>query len=77
MPGWTTPPAEVTAVRPPPGEAGPSPPTARHRAPDDEPPDQGGDPACWLNLVCAMCGRMSENEPAARCSHCGATASTD
>jgi hypothetical protein len=75
--GWTTAPTDVTAMRIPPWEAGPSPATAWHGTPADEPPGQGGDPACWLNLACTTCGRMSENKLAARCSRCGATLSTD
>ena len=36
---------------------------------DDE-PEQGGDPACWLDRVCAECGRLVEAGD--RCPACGA-----
>jgi len=32
----------------------------------------GGDPACWLNSVCAECGRVREHPESAACEHCGA-----
>lgn len=34
--------------------------------------ERGGDPACWLNLVCPRCGTMAEHGRAARCPRCGA-----
>lgn len=36
---------------------------------------EGGDAACWLDLVCPECGRMWEDSPAERperCPHCDA-----
>jgi hypothetical protein len=75
--GWTTPATEVAAMRPAPRSAGPSPAAAWQGTPADEPLGEGGDPACWFNLVCTVCGRMSENKLAARCWHCGATLWTD
>lgn len=39
---------------------------------DIEPEPEGGDPACWLNRVCAQCGRLAEEEPPTRCAGCGA-----
>jgi ribosomal protein L37E len=65
---WITPPPEVTALHPSPRAADPA------SAGLDTPAEgQGGDPACWFHLVCTICGRMPENTPARRCSHCGAT----
>jgi uncharacterized protein len=29
--------------------------------PDDD-PDQGGDPACWLDQVCDACGALVESD---------------
>ncbi|MGW7578555.1 DUF309 domain-containing protein [Streptomyces sp. NPDC054765] len=45
--------------------------------PHDEPGvppahDEGGDPACWLDQVCAACGRIRERPRSAVCEHCGA-----
>ncbi|MFG2193907.1 hypothetical protein [Streptomyces sp. NPDC048639] len=37
-----------------------------------EPVDEGGDPACWLSLVCEECGRVRERPGAGACEHCGA-----
>ena len=37
---------------------------------DGEPDEQGGDPACWLDRVCAACGRLVESGEA--CPACGA-----
>jgi hypothetical protein len=36
------------------------------------PPDDGGDPVCWLDRVCPECGRLDDGEPPARCPGCGA-----
>ncbi|BAJ32307.1 MULTISPECIES: hypothetical protein [Kitasatospora] len=33
----------------------------------------GGEPACFLHLLCAECGKVREN---GRCPLCGSTAST-
>ncbi|WP_461145406.1 hypothetical protein [Salinifilum aidingensis] len=32
----------------------------------------GGDPACWLALLCPECGAVAEQEPPTRCARCGA-----
>jgi len=32
----------------------------------------GGDPACWLNLVCQDCGRFIDDPLAETCPACGA-----
>ncbi|MEU9112554.1 DUF309 domain-containing protein [Streptomyces sp. NPDC048483] len=32
----------------------------------------GGDPACWLHLVCDACGRVRERPDSEVCEHCGA-----
>jgi DNA-binding MarR family transcriptional regulator len=37
-----------------------------------EPPDDGGDPACWLTRVCSACGRLDDGPPSDRCPGCGA-----
>jgi hypothetical protein len=34
---------------------------------DDERVDEGGDPACWLELVCERCGRVVEPPGPHRC----------
>jgi hypothetical protein len=34
--------------------------------------DVGGDPACWLHLVCEECGALEDAPNARRCSRCGA-----
>ena len=34
--------------------------------------EQGGDPACWLERVCAHCGRLADDDRATRCPSCGA-----
>ncbi|MFG2827799.1 DUF309 domain-containing protein [Streptomyces sp. NPDC048434] len=34
--------------------------------------DEGGDPACWLDQVCAACGRIRERPRSTVCEHCGA-----
>jgi rubrerythrin len=31
----------------------------------------GGDPACWLERVCAECGALVEGELPAKCWRCG------
>ncbi|MEU6084464.1 hypothetical protein [Streptomyces sp. NPDC047108] len=36
------------------------------------PVDEGGDPACWLSLVCEVCGRVRERPHVGACEHCGA-----
>jgi rubrerythrin len=36
----------------------------------DERDEQGGDPACWLDRVCAECGRLVESGDV--CPACGA-----
>ncbi|WP_166462981.1 hypothetical protein [Amycolatopsis acidicola] len=33
---------------------------------------EGGDPVCWLNLVCPECGRLREGPAATSCPACGA-----
>ncbi|MGW4379957.1 hypothetical protein [Kitasatospora sp. NPDC004531] len=35
--------------------------------------DEGGEPACWLNLVCEECGKVREG---GRCPVCEAGAAT-
>ncbi|MEU5211097.1 DUF309 domain-containing protein [Streptomyces sp. NPDC020742] len=40
-------------------------------------PDQGGDPACWLDQVCQECGRIRERPGSAGCEHCGAGTEQD
>jgi len=37
------------------------------------PPDEGGDPACWMHRVCQECGRLADEDPPTRCPSCGAT----
>jgi rubrerythrin len=44
---------------------------------DDEaggthPPEDGGDPACWVRRVCPACGRLADEDPPTRCPGCGA-----
>ena len=39
--------------------------------------DGGGDPACWLNRVCAACGRLADEDPPTRCPACGAEVTED
>jgi hypothetical protein len=44
-------------------------------APPEDGPDLGGDPACWLDLVCPECGRFASDEDldsTRRCVGCGA-----
>ena len=41
------------------------------RRPDDEPVEEGGDPACWLARVCPACGRVADEDPPTRCPSCG------
>lgn len=38
--------------------------------------DEGGDPACWLDRVCAECGRLVEGD-GDRCPDCGAALERD
>jgi hypothetical protein len=46
--------------------------TRRDPDPAREPPDaEGGDPACWVDQVCPVCGRLSERLPSGRCAACG------
>ncbi len=45
------------------GSAGGRPPA------DEDEPDLGGDPACWLNRVCDACGRLVESGDT--CPACG------
>ncbi|WP_369130366.1 hypothetical protein [Modestobacter roseus] len=33
---------------------------------------EGGDPVCWLELVCPACGRLAEEPRPTRCRQCGA-----
>ncbi len=44
---------------------------------DTAPPDEGGDPACWLNRVCPACGRLVEEDPPAPCPACGEVLTAD
>ncbi|GAA1246888.1 hypothetical protein [Streptomyces javensis] len=52
--------------------------TARPGDPDRETADptpaepEGGDPACWLEMVCADCGAMQDTAEFTRCARCGA-----
>ncbi|MEV6106159.1 hypothetical protein AB0M28_15780 [Streptomyces sp. NPDC051940] len=34
---------------------------------------EGGDPACWLGLLCPDCGRVREDRTADHCPGCGAS----
>ncbi len=34
--------------------------------------EEGGDPACWLDRVCAECGRISDTEVTDTCPFCQA-----
>jgi hypothetical protein len=36
------------------------------------PPEDGGDPACWVRRVCAACGRLADEDPPTHCPACGA-----
>jgi hypothetical protein len=31
----------------------------------------GGDPVCWLHLVCDECGALNDSPSAKRCQRCG------
>lgn len=42
-----------------------------HRVPAEP---EGGEPACWLDRVCAECGAMQDTIPFDRCARCGAVA---
>lgn len=33
---------------------------------------EGGEPACWLDRVCADCGAIQDTAPFVRCARCGA-----
>ncbi|MBL1111360.1 hypothetical protein JK364_02885 [Streptomyces sp. 110] len=33
---------------------------------------EGGDPACWLERVCADCGAIQDTAEFAQCARCGA-----
>ncbi|WP_210943902.1 hypothetical protein [Streptomyces sp. MK37H] len=52
--------------------------TARPGDPDRETADpapagpEGGDPACWLERVCADCGAIQDTARFTRCARCGA-----
>ncbi|MFE2187319.1 hypothetical protein [Streptomyces sp. NPDC059455] len=52
--------------------------TARPGDPDPEAADpapaepEGGDPACWLEKVCADCGAIQDTADFAQCARCGA-----
>ncbi|AUA08976.1 hypothetical protein HUF15_43995 [Streptomyces samsunensis] len=52
--------------------------TARPGDPDREPADpppaepEGGDPACWLDRVCADCGAIQDTAGFTHCARCGA-----
>ena len=35
-------------------------------------PETGGDPVCWMHLLCPECGRIADEEPPTRCGACGA-----
>lgn len=37
----------------------------------EDPEDTGGDPVCWLHLVCDECGAFLDDPdlPCARCGH--------
>jgi hypothetical protein len=34
--------------------------------------DEGGDPACWANLVCPECGLLNPARHRSQCERCGA-----
>jgi len=51
----------------------PGPPPSRTSGPP-RPDAEGGDPACWLDQVCAACGRIRERPGSEVCEHCGAAA---
>ena len=36
------------------------------------PEPEGGDPACWVDQVCPVCGRLGERLPSGQCAACGA-----
>ncbi|WP_436845137.1 DUF309 domain-containing protein [Streptomyces sioyaensis] len=50
----------------------PGPPPSRTSGPP-RPGAEGGDPACWLDQVCAACGRIRERPGGEVCEHCGAS----
>jgi rubrerythrin len=33
--------------------------------------DEGGDPVCWVHLLCPECGTMPEERDAEACPRCG------
>lgn len=35
-------------------------------------PSEGGDPSCWLGLLCPECGRVREDRSLDHCAGCGA-----
>lgn len=45
-------------------------------APEPLPVEEGGDPACWLHLVCPRCGRIPDHGEPALCP-CGEDTATD
>jgi hypothetical protein len=50
----------------------------RERRPTPRPDDgEGGDPACWVRRVCAVCGRLADEDPPTRCPACGALLTAD
>ncbi|MFI1737304.1 DUF309 domain-containing protein [Streptomyces sioyaensis] len=54
----------------------PGPPPSRTSGPP-QPGAEGGDPACWLDQVCAACGRIRERPGGEVCEHCGASTSDE
>lgn len=54
----------------------PGPPPSRTSGPP-RPGAEGGDPACWLDQVCAACGRIRERPGGEVCEHCGAATADD
>ena len=42
-----------------------------------DPPDGGGDPACWLSRVCPACSRLEDGPTPARCPGCGTQLTAD
>jgi hypothetical protein len=41
-----------------------------------EPGERGGDPVCWLHLVCPACGAIADAAPLATCPACGSSLQT-
>ncbi|HEY4005502.1 MAG TPA: hypothetical protein VGM60_10005 [Pseudonocardia sp.] len=44
--------------------------TGEPSAPEES--DLGGDPVCWLHLVCPECGRFAPESAGEVCAGCGA-----